>query len=525
MLLELSTLSGGPFPMLGFYHRGPGHFSREPIWPAKTRSDLTLVPNLEHHPWAPSERAAGQGDRMQEIVEYLKVSTGADGAAIAIEHNGVVMCRASAGDCAPSVDAILNRESGLSGLCLRSGELVRCDDAGCDLRVNAEVADELGVLSVLAVPVRHKDHTVGVVEVLSRTSHAFGSSAEETAYRAAARVLHRLAEKSPSGDESLQLISGYWETTAAALAQVEEVQQRDDAAVAYTIFQGFPDALPNVPVKGLSEPSAERQPEPSKCTETPAVDISDPRHIPETTLAYESLPLSGVKSTAVPALRSVVMYAAILAILGVVGAGFWGLTNRGVAKQPAAAAPASSVPDLSHMEKLRQAAFAGDAGAQYELAMRHLSGDGVARSESVATTWLLKSAHQGNNSAQYQLGLAYEQGIGVQQDYVKAYACFAIAATNGNAESDTAQRVLTPKLTDQEMADARILIGLMYKNGIGTRADNAQAYMWFALAEAAGSPQGQEEKALIASKMSRAQVAIANGRASEWLQRRSQAPR
>jgi uncharacterized protein len=52
-----------------------------------------------------------------------------------------------------------------------------------------------------------------------------------------------------------------------------------------------------------------------------------------------------------------------------------------------------------------------------------------------------------------------------------------------------------------------------------------QADVWFTLAEATGSRQGQQEKALIASKMSGAQIAVANRRASEWLEQHSQAPR
>lgn len=518
--------------MLRFYRRGRGQLSPEPIWPAATRSDLTLVPKPEHHPSPPKQPATGQHDILQQITEDLSVSTGADGAAIAIEQDGMIVCRASAGDCAPSVGAILNCDSGLSGLCLRSGEMLRCDDAAADLRVNAEVAGVLGILSVLAIPLRREDHTVGVVVVLSRAPNAFGRMEEEIANRTAATVLHSLAEKSAPGDvageESLRLIPECWETTAAAaaLAQVGEIQERDAAAIEYTILEDSPDALPKMPARDrLSEPSAERQTGPSACAETPAVDISDPPRAPEATFAYASLRPSRVESIAVPELRSVLVGAAIFAILCAVGAGLWRLTNMGVAKQSAAAAQASSAAESSRTEELRRAALEGDAGAQYELAMRYLSGDGQAPSESEAIAWLLKSAHQGNSSAQYQLGLAYEHGTGVQQEYVKAYACYVMADINGNSDSQAAQRALAPKLADQEMAEVRTLVGQMYKNGIGTPANNVQAYVWFTLAEAAGSRQGQQEKALIASKMSSAVIAVANRRASEWLEQHSQAPR
>ena len=55
--------------------------------------------------------------------------TGANGAAIAMPQNGVVVCVGRSGDIAPELGDLLNVDSGISGECLRTGTMMRCDDA------------------------------------------------------------------------------------------------------------------------------------------------------------------------------------------------------------------------------------------------------------------------------------------------------------------------------------------------------------------------------------------------------------
>jgi hypothetical protein len=223
-----------------------------------------------------------------------------------------------------------------------------------------------------------------------------------------------------------------------------------------------------------------------------------------------------------PNLRAVVAGVFGLALLVGIGLSAWHFADgKTPNKAPTVQAGAAS----SEIEKLRHAAEADDAAAQYDLAMRYLKGDGVGQSDADATALLLKSAHLGNSSAQLQLGVAYELGRGVPQDFVKAYACYLIAGANGNAGSDAAQKALTPKLTMRQIAEGRTLLGEMYQSGVGTPVDNVQAYMWFTLAEAAGSKDGQREKALLASKLTRDQIDAASRSAAERLNRNTGARR
>jgi TPR repeat protein len=63
-----------------------------------------------------------------------------------------------------------------------------------------------------------------------------------------------------------------------------------------------------------------------------------------------------------------------------------------------AASEPSSASTLS-LEELRHAADAGDAEAQYQLALRYASGDGVERSVRQATTYFRLAARQGHRLA------------------------------------------------------------------------------------------------------------------------------
>jgi len=173
------------------------------------------------------------------------------------------------------------------------------------------------------------------------------------------------------------------------------------------------------------------------------------------------------------------------------------------------------------LEALRVVAQQGDASAQLALAKKYRDGDGVERDDVEAASWLQQAARLGNADAQYELGNAYADGRGVDRDPINAYACYVLAGANNNSASDEALRLLTPKLSDAQIAQVRSTIGEMYLQGRGTPVDYAAAYTWFKLAESAGSADGQRLRQEVASKMTTQQIAAADRRAAEWLKRHS----
>ncbi|HEY6770152.1 MAG TPA: hypothetical protein VI386_35880, partial [Candidatus Sulfotelmatobacter sp.] len=75
---------------------------------------------------------------LNEFVEQACLATGADAAAVVLRRGSDFVCRATTGAGAPALGARMDPNSGLSGLCIRSGQAQRCDDAHSDFRVDAE---------------------------------------------------------------------------------------------------------------------------------------------------------------------------------------------------------------------------------------------------------------------------------------------------------------------------------------------------------------------------------------------------
>ena len=107
------------------------------------------------------------------IAERAQSLTGATGAAIALRHGDEIVCRARTGRTAPDLGVRLQTDSGISADCVRTGEVMLCNDAERNPRVNLASCRSLGVRSILAAPLRHFRKTLGVFEVLSGSPNAF----------------------------------------------------------------------------------------------------------------------------------------------------------------------------------------------------------------------------------------------------------------------------------------------------------------------------------------------------------------
>jgi GAF domain len=112
---------------------------------------------------------------LQLLADRAQYITGAGGAAIALRRDGRndMLCRASAGENAPELGTLLSAEFGLSGESVRSRQPLRCDDAERDPRVNREGCRQMGIASVVVMPIVHDDQVVGVFELFSGKANAF----------------------------------------------------------------------------------------------------------------------------------------------------------------------------------------------------------------------------------------------------------------------------------------------------------------------------------------------------------------
>jgi putative methionine-R-sulfoxide reductase with GAF domain len=107
------------------------------------------------------------------IAERAQALTGATGAAIALRHGDEIVCRARTGRTAPDLGVRLQTDSGISADCVRTGEVVLCNDAERNPHVDLASCRRLGARSILVAPLRHFRRTLGVFEVLSGAPHAF----------------------------------------------------------------------------------------------------------------------------------------------------------------------------------------------------------------------------------------------------------------------------------------------------------------------------------------------------------------
>lgn len=112
---------------------------------------------------------------LQLLAERALYITGAAGAAIALrrdQHNDM-LCRASVGENAPELGSLLSMEYGLSGESVRSRQPLRCDDASRDPRVNQDACRELGIASVVVMPIASDKGILGIFELFSSQPNAF----------------------------------------------------------------------------------------------------------------------------------------------------------------------------------------------------------------------------------------------------------------------------------------------------------------------------------------------------------------
>src|SRR5579859_5314902 len=228
---------------------------------------------------------------LQLLADRAQYITGATGAAIALRRSGKndMLCRASTGSNAPELGALLSTEFGLSGESVRTRQPLRCDDAERDVRVNREVCRQLGIASVVVMPVVNDDEVLGVFELFSGRVNAFGerdlstvqrlSEMVETAVRLADTTLN-LPARLKANDASLPAISDS-ETEEDRILEAQALETRVSADSSSEEL-----ILEDVTV-GVPEPDARATPEPA--AEPPAKAIAGAEHGPGTPAVESSV--------------------------------------------------------------------------------------------------------------------------------------------------------------------------------------------------------------------------------------------
>jgi putative methionine-R-sulfoxide reductase with GAF domain len=140
----------------------------------RSSSPDELNPIDEATPESRALEATELESALQLLVERAQYITGATGAALALPQDEEMVCRASAGSSAPGVGARLQVRSGLSAESIARRQLLRCDNAESDPRVNLEACRALGIASIVVLPLLHRTGEVrGLFELFSDHPYAF----------------------------------------------------------------------------------------------------------------------------------------------------------------------------------------------------------------------------------------------------------------------------------------------------------------------------------------------------------------
>jgi putative methionine-R-sulfoxide reductase with GAF domain/uncharacterized Zn finger protein (UPF0148 family) len=218
---------------------------------------------------------------LQLLVERAQYITGATGTALALPQGEEMVCRASAGSSAPAVGARLQVRSGLTGESISRRQLLRCDNAETDPRVNLEACRALGIASIVVLPLLRRNGEVrGLFELFSDHPYAFEERdlialermadltltaldlAEQRPNFAPAPAPRREPEKpvEPPAASSAEQVSA----VPINIPNTPEFAEPTVVPVESTVFLAEPTVLP-------AEPSVDLAPEPESALEPASV--------------------------------------------------------------------------------------------------------------------------------------------------------------------------------------------------------------------------------------------------------------
>jgi len=120
------------------------------------------------------------GHVLNLIAARAEQLTQASGAVVEMAEGPELVYKAASGRAAPFVGLRTPLAASLSGECVRTGQLLRCDDAERDPRVSLDECRRVGARSLIVVPLRYQGRVAGVLQVLSAELYAFDQSDVQT---------------------------------------------------------------------------------------------------------------------------------------------------------------------------------------------------------------------------------------------------------------------------------------------------------------------------------------------------------
>ena len=371
------------------------------------------------------------------IVSRALALTGAKGAALALYEGDQLICRAICGTDTPALGARISTDSGITGTCIRFAQVMYCSDAAADERVDHEICADLGIRSILALPLFAGQRVVGLLEVLSQRAEAFDPGDAKALDLMARPVIGLLFAEGVS--EFLR--RGVRDVAAAAEPRVQDL----DLAAIERRRQELARSL--VPSDRLYRRAIE-------AVAALAVVGAVTWLIVSQTKALASLRQA-------PAVATTQIRAEVPHV--VAASAETASTTAGSAQaKPSPARLDDGKPEYS-LEELKASAKDGEPSAQYAMGARYATGEGVPQDYATAAHWFTLAAKNGDARAQGMLGAYYWSGRGLRKDLKQAYF-WSVLARDGNDEiSKDRVDTLVAQLNRNDMLQVQQLVRDWYR--------------------------------------------------------------
>jgi diguanylate cyclase len=117
---------------------------------------------------------------MRLVAQRAQELTRATAGVVELAEGDDMVYAAATGAAREHLGTRLGRATSLSGMCVALNEVLRCDDAETDPRVDGEAVRRIGIDSMVCVPLIHEGVPVGVLKVMSDVKAAFDDDDVET---------------------------------------------------------------------------------------------------------------------------------------------------------------------------------------------------------------------------------------------------------------------------------------------------------------------------------------------------------
>lgn len=174
------------------------------------------------------------------ITRHSQAMTGSTGAVVEMLEGDDLVYWSASGSAVPHLGFRVPREGSISGLCLRTGQVLQCDDSEHDPRVNLDACRRVGLRSAIIVPLLHEDRAVGVLKVVSDRTYAYTQRDVATLEMFSTFIgatLHHTLEHARALAEARAAAAGEQEARARHQAQCADLRTLIDSGAIAPVFQ------------------------------------------------------------------------------------------------------------------------------------------------------------------------------------------------------------------------------------------------------------------------------------------------